>query len=59
MVGQPLVDHKQSVRCLAVSMDGTRIVSGADNGTIRVWNAEKRSGTMAACPPRRLRYMRL
>ena len=31
--------HTRAVRTVAVTPDGTRIVTGSDDGTIRVWDA--------------------
>src|SRR5262249_39783364 len=35
-----VVDNVEGVKCVAVSTDGKRIVSGNADGTVRVWNAE-------------------
>ncbi|PVF95775.1 WD40 repeat-like protein, partial [Serendipita vermifera] len=35
-----LAGHRSRVNSVAASFDGTRIVSGSDDRTIRVWNAE-------------------
>ncbi|CAG8694534.1 1288_t:CDS:2, partial [Acaulospora colombiana] len=34
-----LAGHSEAVRCFSISPDGTRIVSGSDNGTVRMWDA--------------------
>ncbi|GAD82878.1 TIR domain-containing protein [Nocardia asteroides NBRC 15531] len=38
-VGRPLVGHDGLVNSVAFSPDGTRLASGATDGTIRLWNA--------------------
>ena len=38
-VGEPLRGHEQEVNSVAFSSDGTRIASGSDDNTIRVWHA--------------------
>lgn len=38
MITRPLEGHTGQVRALALSPDGTRIVSGSLDGTIRLWN---------------------
>jgi WD40 repeat protein len=35
-----LEGHKQSVKSVAFSPNGTRIVSGSDNNTLRLWDAK-------------------
>lgn len=37
-VGEPLVGHDDSVNSVAYSPDGTRIVSGSNDRTIRIWD---------------------
>jgi WD40 repeat protein len=37
-----LVGHSSMVRCCAYTSDGTRIISGGDDGTLRVWDARHR-----------------
>jgi hypothetical protein len=39
----PLLGHTSSVSCLAISADGLRLVSGADDGTVRLWDAAARA----------------
>ncbi|KAG6332656.1 hypothetical protein ID866_6432 [Astraeus odoratus] len=36
-----LLGHALGVRSVAFSLDGTRIVSGSDDQTVRVWDAER------------------
>jgi WD40 repeat protein len=36
-----LTGHKGPVRALAVSTDGQRLITGGDDGTIRVWNMQQ------------------
>ncbi len=38
-----LAGHTAAVTCLAVTVDGDRVVSGGDDGTVRVWNAASRA----------------
>ncbi|KIJ58280.1 hypothetical protein HYDPIDRAFT_72420, partial [Hydnomerulius pinastri MD-312] len=38
LVAGPLRRHNASVRALSFSPDGARFVSGAEDGTIRVWD---------------------
>eukprot|EP00906_Rhabdomonas_costata_P036969 RCo051909 len=38
----PLFGHTDSVRALAMSPDGTRVVSGSDDDTFKVWNLHSR-----------------
>jgi WD40 repeat protein len=39
-VGKPLEGHTDRVRSVAYSPDGQHIISGSDDKTIRIWNAE-------------------
>ncbi|KAG9092785.1 hypothetical protein FRC07_011588, partial [Ceratobasidium sp. 392] len=48
MVGQPLVGHTAVVYSVAYSPDGTRIVSGSFDRTIRIWDAQ--TGQMIGRP---------
>jgi WD40 repeat protein len=48
MEGSPFTGHTDSVNSVAFSPDGNRIVSGSDDGTIRVWNAT--TGQMEGSP---------
>ena len=32
--------HSDEVSCIAISPDGTRIASGSDDNTVRLWNTE-------------------
>ncbi len=36
-----LTGHNDAVRCLAVSADGRRAVSGSDDRTVRIWDLER------------------
>jgi len=40
VLGAPLLGHADSVRSVAISPDGSRIVSGPPDKAIRVWDAE-------------------
>jgi WD40 repeat protein len=40
MIGEPLTGHDMTVRTVAFSNDGKKIVSGSDDGTLRVWDAD-------------------
>jgi WD40 repeat protein len=44
----PLEGHSDSVRALAFSIDGTKIASGSDDKTVRVWDAN--SGQLVQGP---------
>jgi WD40 repeat protein len=39
-VGEPLIGHTHLISSIAFSPDGTQIVSGSWDKTIRVWNVE-------------------
>lgn len=40
-----LSEHSKAVTCLAVSIDGIHLVSGSEDGMIRVWDTRKRNIT--------------
>ena len=42
-----LEGHTGWVRAVAISTDGTKIVSGSDDNTVRVWSME--TGEVSAC----------
>ena len=46
-----LKGHSASVTTVRYSPDGSRIVSGSDDNTIRVWDAKKKSGRRLVCQP--------
>ncbi|KAF8601697.1 WD40 repeat-like protein, partial [Ceratobasidium sp. AG-I] len=48
MVGEPLQGHTGSVNSVGYSRDGTRIVSGSGDKTIRIWDAH--TGQMVGEP---------
>ena len=35
-----LEGHNRSVNSVAISVDGSKIVSGSDDNTVRIWSAE-------------------
>ena len=39
-IGAPLMGHTDIVYSVAFSPDGTRIVSGSGDNTLRIWNAD-------------------
>lgn len=39
-VGEPLLDHRHKTAGIAISTDGTKIVSGGYDGTIIMWRAD-------------------
>jgi len=40
LIGQPMVGHTDSVTRVAFSRDGTKLVSGSEDKTVRVWNVQ-------------------
>ncbi|KIJ18456.1 hypothetical protein PAXINDRAFT_167056 [Paxillus involutus ATCC 200175] len=42
-VGEPLLGHAAPTRGIAISTDGTKILSGGDDGKIIMWSAETRA----------------
>ena len=44
-----LEGHTSSVYSVAISTDGSKIVSGSDDKTVRIWSAE--TGEVPACLP--------
>ncbi|KAE9385513.1 hypothetical protein BT96DRAFT_578404 [Gymnopus androsaceus JB14] len=49
-IGEPLEGHEDSVRSVTFSPDGTRIVSGSDDKTIRLRNQhESVQGIVPIC----------
>lgn len=40
-MGEDLTGHYGPILCLAISMDGKKIVSGSSDLTIRIWDTEK------------------
>ncbi|KIK81105.1 hypothetical protein PAXRUDRAFT_204175 [Paxillus rubicundulus Ve08.2h10] len=49
-VGEPLLGHAAKTSGIAISTDGTKIVSGADDGRIIMWSAETRTITRIIKP---------
>jgi len=45
-IGSPLQGHTEVVRSVGLSPDGTRIVSGSDDNTVRVWDADAKVRTI-------------
>ena len=41
-VTHALLGHEATIRCAAFATDGKRLVTGADDKTVRVWNLDKR-----------------
>ena len=52
----PLRGHGGSIRSVSFSPDGSKIISGSDDGTIRVWNASTGIGML---PPLRGQFILL
>ena len=52
-VHEPLRGHETVIFCVAISGDGTRIVSGWRDGTVRVWDMD--SGEAVHEPPAAMR----
>eukprot|EP00040_Diaphanoeca_grandis_P019637 m.103857 g.103857 ORF g.103857 m.103857 type:complete len:437 (+) comp27521_c2_seq1:131-1441(+) len=42
---RPFMGHKLAVTCVAVSFDACTLVSGSEDGTVRVWDIESRQCT--------------
>ncbi|KIJ05709.1 hypothetical protein PAXINDRAFT_21056 [Paxillus involutus ATCC 200175] len=42
-VGEPLLGHAAKTLGIAISTDGTKILSGGDDGKIIMWSAETRT----------------
>lgn len=40
-VGQPFLGHSSSIESIAFSLDGTRMISGSHDGSIRIWDLEQ------------------
>jgi WD40 repeat protein len=40
--GAAMVGHTAAVTCLAVTPDGDRVLSGGDDGSVRIWSAQSR-----------------
>ncbi|KEP44938.1 peptidase C14, caspase catalytic subunit p20 [Rhizoctonia solani 123E] len=40
MTTDPLVGHSSPVHCVAISSDGTRIISGSADHTVRMWDTQ-------------------
>ncbi|WP_353259134.1 WD40 repeat domain-containing protein, partial [Prochlorothrix hollandica] len=53
-IGEPFQGHPNWVRSVAFSPDGERIVSGSDDGTLRLWHASPTAWFRIGC--NRLRY---
>ena len=50
-IGEPLEGHTNAIHCVKYSPDGKQIVSGGDDNTLRIWDAnvsfDNRKGMIA------------